>query len=105
VPRQAFERQEGSSLNKRQFFTKALLASLPVAANMLHAAPEDAAAEKVHERIASFAGKIAEELALVFESQMVIWDEKDAEPTNQTDPDYAANRRNLVNGIESSGEN
>jgi hypothetical protein len=105
VPRQAFEQQKGSSLNKRQFFTKALLASLPVAANMLHAALEDAAAEKVQERIASFAGKIAEELALVFESQMVIWDEMDAESTNQTDPDYVASRRNLVNGIESIGEN
>jgi hypothetical protein len=33
------------------------------------------------------------------------WDEMDAEPANQTDPDYIASRRNLVNGIESSGEN
>ena len=96
-------------MNKRQFFTKPLLASLPVVANMLHAAPEDAAAEKVHERIASFAGKITEELTLVSESQMVIWDEMDAEPANQTDPDsdpdYVPNRRILVNGIESSQEN
>jgi len=92
-------------LNKRQFFTKALLASLPVAANMLHAAPEDAAAEKVHERIASFVGKIAEELTLVFETKMVIWVEMDAEPANQTNPDYVGSRRNLLNGIKSSGEN
>ena len=66
---------------------------------------KDAAAEKVHERIASFAGKIAEELTLVFETEMVIWDEIDAEPANQTNSDYVATRRNLVNGIESSGEN
>jgi hypothetical protein len=51
-------------MNKRQFLTKALLASLPVAADMLHAAPDDAAAE-------NFAGKIAEELTLVLETQMV----------------------------------
>jgi hypothetical protein len=73
-------------MNERQFFTKALLASLPVPADMLHAAPDDEAAENVHERIASFAGKIVEELTLVFETQMVIWDEMDAEPANQTDP-------------------
>jgi hypothetical protein len=44
-------------MNKRQFFTKTLLASRLVAADMLHAAPDVAAAENVHERIASFAGK------------------------------------------------
>jgi len=36
---------------------------------------------------------------------MVIRDEMDAEPANQTDPDYVASRRNLVHGIESSGKN
>jgi len=92
-------------MNKRQFFTKALLASLPVAAEMLHAAPDDAVAENVQERTASFAGKIAEELTLVFETQMVICNEMDGEPANKTDLDYVASRRHLVNGIESRGEN
>jgi hypothetical protein len=29
----------------------------------------------------------------------------DAEPANQTDPDYVASRRNFVNDIQSGGEN
>jgi hypothetical protein len=92
-------------MNKRQFLTKALLGSLPVAADMLHATPDDAAAENVHERIASFAGKIAEELTLVLETQMVISMKSLGEPANQTDPDRVASRRNVVNVIESGGEN
>ena len=34
-----------------------------------------------------------------------VWDEMDAEPANQADTDCVVSRRNLVNGIESSGEN
>jgi hypothetical protein len=82
-------------VNKRMFYTKALLASLPVATKLLPAAPEDPAAESIDARVAGFAGKIAEELTLVFESQMVVWDEMDAEPSNRVDVDYIPSTKNL----------
>lgn len=49
----------GGPVNKRMFYTKALLTSLPVATKLLPAAPEDPAAESIDARVAGFAGKIA----------------------------------------------
>jgi hypothetical protein len=82
-------------VNKRVLYTKALLASLPVATKLLPAAPEDPAAQSIDARVAGFDGKIAEELTLVFESQMVVWGEMDAEPANRADLEYIPSTKNL----------
>jgi hypothetical protein len=82
-------------MTKRQFYARALLASLPVAAKLLPEAPRDLAAFELHQRVASFAARLAEELTLECETQMVLYDEMDEELANQSDPDYVPSTREI----------
>ena len=92
-------------MNKRQVFSRALIASLPIAAQLYRKMPEDPAAETMTTRIAACAAKIAEEVVVEWESQMCIWDETDNDSSNQLDPDYTNSRRHLDNGQEEGGHN
>ena len=92
-------------MTKRQLFSKALIASLPIAAQLYRKMPEDPAAETMTARIAACAAKIAEEVVVEWESQMCIWDETDNDSSNQLDPDYTNSRRHLDNGHDEGGRN
>jgi hypothetical protein len=92
-------------MNKRQVFSRALIASLPIAAHLYRRMPEDPAAETVTARIAACAAKLADELVTEWESQMCIWDELDSDSENQLDPDYINSRRHLDNGQEGVQQN
>ncbi|HEV3210825.1 MAG TPA: hypothetical protein VGY91_11220 [Chthoniobacterales bacterium] len=88
-------------MNKRQFFQKALLASLPIAARMHSQMPEDSpAAWTEPARIAACAARIADELVTEWETYMVIADEQDADSANRLNPDYVDSRRHLDNRTE-----
>ncbi|HEV3211210.1 MAG TPA: hypothetical protein VGY91_13190 [Chthoniobacterales bacterium] len=92
-------------MTKRHVFLKALIASLPIAAQIYRRMPEDPAAETMTARIAACAAKLAEEVVTEWESQCCIWDELDADPENQMDPDYINSRRDLDNGNEGGQAN
>ena len=92
-------------MRKRQLFSKALIVSLRIAAQLYRKMPDDPAAEKMTARIAASAAKIAEEVVVEWESQMCIWEETDNDSSNQLDPDYINSRRHLDNGQEEGGHN
>ena len=92
-------------MRKRQLFSKALIASLPIAAQLYRKMPDDPAAETMTARIAASAARIAEEVVVEWESQMCIWDKTDNDSSNQLDPDYINSRRHLDNGQEEGGHN
>jgi hypothetical protein len=75
-------------MNFRQFYSRALLASLPIAADLVihHGElliddPEEGSVDKA---IAEMAQKIAFETSIHFGSQMEFCDQIDAEPTRKT---------------------
>ena len=92
-------------MNKRQVFSKALIASLPIAAQLYRKRPENPAAWTMCAKIAACAAEIADEVVTEWESKMCIWDEADRNSCNHLDPDYINSRRHLDNGHEEGGHN
>ena len=83
-------------MKKRQFYAKALLVCLPMARELLPAqVRRDSSymAEQGGQRIAAIAAQLAEAATLEYETQMVIWDDSDADPANRLDPEYVDSRR------------
>jgi hypothetical protein len=78
-------------MTKRQFFEKALLISLPIAATYGSAAEDPG-------WVTEKAGEIADTLTLYLETRMVMWDEEDRDPKNLSDPEYVLSTVNLSNG-------
>ena len=85
-------------MTKRQFYAKALLASLPIARDLMPARVRKSPGymtEEGGQRIAAIAAQLAEAMTLEYETQMVIWDESDADPANRLDPEFVDSRRDL----------
>jgi hypothetical protein len=92
-------------MTKRQLFSKALIASQPIAAQLYRKSPEDPAAWTMCAKIAACAAEIADEVVTEWESKMKIWDEYDVDPQNLADPEYVNTRKHLDNGGEGGGKN
>ena len=92
-------------MNKRQVFSKALIASLPIAAQLYRKRPENPAAWTMCAKIAACAAEIADEVVTEWESKMCIWDEADHDSANHLDRDYINSKRHLDNGSEGGGQN
>jgi hypothetical protein len=83
-------------MTKRQFFTKALLASLLIARDMLPAAARKSSSYLIEEgsqRLAAIAAQLAEAATLEWETQLVIWDETDQE--SKLDPEHVDSHRDM----------
>jgi hypothetical protein len=85
-------------MTKRQLFSKALIASLPIAAQLIPRSSRENAAymsEVGVQRIAAIAAQMADAATLEYETQMVLWDEQDSDPGNKLDPEYVDSRRDM----------